>query len=53
MHLCNGAVYHRLIQIGDFFSFLSLFLTNHVVLVKELNVVIFQGVCSFVFLCGM
>jgi hypothetical protein len=31
----------------------SLFLNNHGVLVKELNVVIFQGVHSFALVCGM
>ena len=31
----------------------SLFLNNHGVLVKEMNVVIFQGVHSFALECGM
>jgi hypothetical protein len=36
----DEVVCHRLIKIGDFLG--GLFLSNHVVLVEELNVVIFQ-----------
>jgi len=42
MHI--AFVYSRLITIGVFSFFLVLFINTHVVLVKELNVVIFQGV---------
>jgi len=52
MHPRDGTVYHRIIQIGEFFS-LVLFFNNHVMLVKELKAVIFECVHSFTVLCGM
>jgi hypothetical protein len=52
MHIV--VVYHRLIRISvpPPLSFLVLIINTHV-LVKELNVVIFQGVHSFAVVCGI
>ena len=49
---CDATICQRVVQIGDFFL-LGLFLNNYVVLVKEVNVVIFQGVQSFPLVCRM
>jgi hypothetical protein len=47
----NAVVCQKLVGNEDFLG--SLFLNNHGVFVKELNVVIFQCVHSFAIVCGM
>ena len=47
----DAVVCQKLVGKEDFWG--SLFLNNHGVLVKELNVVIFQGVPSFAIVCRM
>jgi hypothetical protein len=47
----DTVVCQKLVGKEDFLG--SLFLNNHGVLVKELNVVIFQGVHAFALVCGM
>lgn len=46
--LFGGSVYCGLIRIMDFF-FLVVFLYNHIVFVKVMNVIIFQCVLTFTF----
>lgn len=52
MSLRDGTVDHRLIRTREFLS-LVLFFNNHIILVKELKIVIFECVHSFTVLCGM
>jgi hypothetical protein len=46
--MCHAVVYLMLFQMGNFFL-LCLFLNNHVVLVKELNVLLVQDLHSLAF----
>ena len=43
--------YHGLVRIRDFFS--GFFCCNHIMLVKIMNVITFQCVHTFTFLCGI
>jgi len=51
-HLRGGIMYRGLFQIGDFFLFCFFFYT-HIMLVKVMDVTIFQCVHTFPFLHGM
>jgi hypothetical protein len=49
--MCDAVVCHRLICKGDFLG--HFFFNYYVLLVKELNVIIFQGVAAFAVVYGM
>jgi hypothetical protein len=51
MHLRGGTMYLQLFRTRDFFL-LVLFFYNHIMLVTVMNVIIFQCVHTFTFLCG-